>query len=163
MLGKYTQDGITLIAFGAAFIDYGLKIVDEHDDEIVYFYSPHYLSSDSYGIKPAERYDDWEEAEEAAQRGENDAFTQWDSEDWSDRLEYEFDEIVETCLGMMPKEVHHKWKENVLPFVKKTHEADGIVDHPARRESFNNYVDMLNKDRRITESLASNIEHPEEA
>jgi len=42
------------------------------------------------------------------------------------------------------------WAEEALPFVKKQYERDGVPDMPARRESWNNWSDMLCKDGVIT-------------
>ena len=37
-----------------------------------------------------------------------------------------------------------------LPAVKAQHEQDGIIDRPARREAWANWVDYLNKEGRIS-------------
>ena len=45
-----------------------------------------------------------------------------------------------------------------LPAVKAQHEQDGIVDIPARREAWCNWVDYLNKEGRISDYEAHYID-----
>ncbi len=45
-----------------------------------------------------------------------------------------------------------------LPAVKAAYEQDGEVDKPARREAWSNWVDYLNKEGRISEYEAANID-----
>ncbi len=45
-----------------------------------------------------------------------------------------------------------------LPAVKAAYEQDGIVDKPARREAWCNWVDYLNKEGRISDYEAANID-----
>jgi len=45
-----------------------------------------------------------------------------------------------------------------LPAVKAAHEEDGEVDIPARREAWCNWVDYLNKEGRISDYEAHNID-----
>ncbi len=45
-----------------------------------------------------------------------------------------------------------------LPAVKAAYEQDGEVDKPARREAWCNWVDYLNKEGRISEYEAANID-----
>lgn len=45
-----------------------------------------------------------------------------------------------------------------LPAVKAQHEQDGIIDRPARREAWCNWVDYLNKEGRISDYEAANID-----
>jgi hypothetical protein len=45
-----------------------------------------------------------------------------------------------------------------LPAVKAHHEEDGEVDIPARREAWCNWVDYLNKEGRISDYEAANID-----
>jgi len=55
-------------------------------------------------------------------------------------------------------EVLEQWIEYCLPVIKEQHEQDGIVDRPARRESWCNFIDHLEKNGHITEDLAFNID-----
>ncbi len=45
-----------------------------------------------------------------------------------------------------------------LPGVKAQHEQDGIIDRPARREAWCNWIDYLNKEGRISDYEAANID-----
>jgi len=46
---------------------------------------------------------------------------------------------------MNSQEIINDWVEYVLPQVKALYEQDGIMDKPARRESFANYIDELER------------------
>ena len=48
-----------------------------------------------------------------------------------------------------------------LQSVIRAYEADGIPDWPARREAWNNFTDMLCKDRRISDWQYNNWSQPE--
>ena len=54
-------------------------------------------------------------------------------------------------MMMSKKEVMKDFKEYVLPSIRKEHEQDRRIDRPARREAWNNYTDMLHKDRLISD------------
>jgi len=45
-----------------------------------------------------------------------------------------------------------------LPAVKAQHEQDGQLDRPARREAWCNWIDYLNKEGRISDYEAANID-----
>lgn len=49
------------------------------------------------------------------------------------------------------KEALQEFNQYILPHVVHTYEQDGIKDHPARREAWNDYTDTLCKDGRITD------------
>ena len=73
--------------------------------------------------------------------------------------------ICETIRAQMETRVHHtqtvvfnRYAEEVLPYIKDAHEQDGIVDIPARRESWCNFVDSLNKNSEISDYEAANID-----
>ena len=53
------------------------------------------------------------------------------------------------------------FRDHVLPMVTERYEADGIKDDPARCETWNNWVDGLNKDRLISDWQAMNWSHPD--
>ena len=55
-------------------------------------------------------------------------------------------------------QVLEQWIEYCLPTIKEQYEQDGIVDKPARRESWANFIDYLERDGQITEELAFNID-----
>lgn len=97
MLGRTTtKDGFVIEAFETMYVDYGLRISRQGVD---LFYSPHCLSRDSWGSKPAERFaDDWYAAERAALDGDKDAFVLWSPADWHDRLVSEADAFIEAYL-----------------------------------------------------------------
>jgi uncharacterized NAD(P)/FAD-binding protein YdhS len=54
--------------------------------------------------------------------------------------------------------VFNRYAEEVLPYVKDAHEQDGIIDIPARRESWCNFVDSLNKNGEISDYEAHRID-----
>tara|TARA_Y100000766_G_C18647126_1_gene478560 strand:+ start:289 stop:714 length:426 start_codon:yes stop_codon:yes gene_type:complete len=54
--------------------------------------------------------------------------------------------------------VFNRYAEEVLPYVKDAHEQDGIVDIPARRESWSNFIDSLNKNGEISDYEAHRID-----
>jgi hypothetical protein len=51
------------------------------------------------------------------------------------------------------------WRRDALPELRLTYERDGTLDRPARRESWNNFVDALIKAGALAES-AGNWSHP---
>ena len=54
--------------------------------------------------------------------------------------------------------VFNRFAEEVLPYVKDAYEQDGIVDIPARRESWSNFIDSLNKNGEISDYEAHRID-----
>jgi hypothetical protein len=87
-------EGFTFRVFSAMYEDWGLEITDPDGNEL--YYSPSSLSNDSYGHKPnPKKYEDWEDAEEAAIDGDDDAFIPWDNSDWKECLADQADELLE--------------------------------------------------------------------
>jgi len=64
---------------------------------------------------------------------------------------------------MTKQEAEAEYREQVLPGVRKTYERDGRVDIPARAEAWNNFVDYLHQDRRVTRKQADTWTHPRSA
>lgn len=60
---------------------------------------------------------------------------------------------------MTDREVSAMWESECLPYVVKQYELDGQPDYVARRESFNDYTDMLCKDGVITDEQYDNMEY----
>lgn len=56
------------------------------------------------------------------------------------------------------KEVLEQWIEYCLPGIRRTYEQGGNVDRPARRESWSNFIDYLNRDGQISDDMAYNID-----
>ncbi len=54
--------------------------------------------------------------------------------------------------------VFNRYAEEVLPHIQAAHEQDGEVDGPARRESWCNFIDSLNKNSEISDYEAANID-----
>ena len=54
--------------------------------------------------------------------------------------------------------VAERFVNEVLPSYKATYEQDGIVDIPARRESWSNFIDSLNKNGEISDYEAHRID-----
>lgn len=62
---------------------------------------------------------------------------------------------------MEKKEAEQDFKEYYLPEILKTEYAlGGAVDGPLRRETWNNYTDMLCKENKITDHQYANWSHP---
>ena len=73
--------------------------------------------------------------------------------------------ISESIRVQMENRVHHmqivafnRYADEVLPYIKDAHEQDGEVDVPARRESWSNFIDSLNKNDEICDYVAANID-----
>ena len=54
--------------------------------------------------------------------------------------------------------VAERFISEALPAVKAAYEQDGVVDGPARRESWCNFIDSLNKNGEISDYEAANID-----
>lgn len=52
-----------------------------------------------------------------------------------------------------------EFRSLILPDIQAHYEQDGIPDRPARREAWNNYVDELLRDRRVSPA-AEHWTHP---
>lgn len=104
MIANYkTENGFRLSVFSTVYMDWGLRI--DHGGETV-FYSPHCLSNESYGRKPAPRFNgDWDAAEEwelnatPKQQAATPAWVEWTSKDWHECLEAEADTFIEAYVG----------------------------------------------------------------
>lgn len=73
--------------------------------------------------------------------------------------------IGESIRVQMENRVHHmqivafnRYADEVLPHIQAAHEQDGEVDIPARRESWSNFIDSLNKNDEICDYVAANID-----
>jgi len=53
---------------------------------------------------------------------------------------------------MTKSEVSEYFQENVLPYVIRRYESDHIIDAPARREAWNDMIDVLIKDGQVLKS-----------
>ena len=53
-----------------------------------------------------------------------------------------------------------EFKEFEMPYIRETYEQDGIPDWIARREAWNNFTDMLCKNRQITSEQYETWDHP---
>jgi hypothetical protein len=96
MLGNFTtNDGFTLEAFSSLYMDWGLRIT-KGDEQV--FYNPCCLSNESYGRKPADKFDDYDEAEKAELDGDHEAFVPWSETDWRSMLEREADDLLEAYV-----------------------------------------------------------------
>lgn len=61
---------------------------------------------------------------------------------------------------MTKKQAVTEFKETVLPAIREAYEQDGRRDVVARSEAWNNYTDMLCKDRLITTHQYNTWSHP---
>ena len=89
------SDKYTFRVFSSMYMDWGLEITSPDGEEL--YYSPSSLSIESYGVKPNPDRDfiDWEEAEDAAAAGDEQAFVQWGEKDWKECLLHEGDTLLE--------------------------------------------------------------------
>jgi len=90
-----TEDGFVITVYSACYMDYGVRV--EKDGGTV-FDNPCYLSNDSYGVKPTEKYEgDYDAAERARYDGsdDEDPFEPWTEKDWQDMLKREEYELLE--------------------------------------------------------------------
>ena len=60
-------------------------------------------------------------------------------------------EALETDMG-------EQYECFVLPAVKATYELDGVIDRPARRQEWCNFIDSKNKSGELTDYEAANID-----
>jgi hypothetical protein len=65
---------------------------------------------------------------------------------------------MEKRIEALETEMGERFEDEVLPAVKATHELDGQIDRPARRESWCNFIDDLNKSGELSEYEAANID-----
>ncbi len=61
---------------------------------------------------------------------------------------------------MTKREAIQQFRDYVLPEIKKEHEKDGLIDLPARRQAWNDYIDALQKNGRITVQQAATWTSP---
>ena len=81
------------------YMDWGLEIRGNLGLAEDLYYSPSSLSNESYGHKPnPEKFEDWDEAENAALEGDEDAFVPWNEEDWKECLKSEADDFIEAYV-----------------------------------------------------------------
>jgi len=80
-------EGYTLRAFATGYLDWGFEL---RKDRKRLFYSPHFLSSESYGFH-------WDE--DTDEPGED-----WTDEDWQERLRDEADDLIECCTPYFERE-----------------------------------------------------------
>ena len=76
------------------------------------------------------------------------------AENITESIRFAMTQRCETLEG----EIAGRFEDEVLPLVKAAHEQDGLVDGPARREAWCNFVDSLNKDGELTEYEAHYID-----
>ena len=65
-----------------------------------------------------------------------------------------------TNKHLTKEQVISMFKEDFLPVIKERYESDGIIDHPARREAWNNFTDALCKNGEISERQYMNWDNP---
>jgi len=61
---------------------------------------------------------------------------------------------------MTKSEVEREFREYVLPGVKSQYERDGLPDHPARAEAWNDFVDGLQKEGRVSRKQSETWTNP---
>jgi len=96
MLGQHTtSDGFVLTAWDTLYLSYGLTISKDGKE---LFSNPHCLSIEAYGSKPSAKYEDWDEAMEASENGDDDAFVAWDADDWQKEIAEAADSLIEAYI-----------------------------------------------------------------
>ncbi len=81
-----------------------------------------------------------------------------DVEELAENVAHNVMEGFANHLNDVQTHVFNRYAEEVLPYVKAAHEQDGIVDIPARRESWSNFIDSLNKNGEISDYEAHRID-----
>ena len=89
------SDNYTFRVFSSMYLDWGLEIIGPNGEEL--YYSPSSLCRESYGFKPnpARDFVDFEDAEQSALDGDDDAFVPWEESDWRECLKDEGDQLIE--------------------------------------------------------------------
>ena len=81
-----------------------------------------------------------------------------DVEELAENVAHEVLEGFANHLQQVQAVVAERFENEVLPYVKAAHEQDGILDRPARREAWCNFVDSLNKNGEISDYEANRID-----
>ena len=81
-----------------------------------------------------------------------------DVEELAENIAHNVLEGFANHLNDVQTHVFNRYAEEVLPYVKDAYEQDGIVDKPARRESWSNFIDSLNKNGEISDYEAHRID-----
>ena len=81
-----------------------------------------------------------------------------DVEQLAENVAHEVLEGFANHLQQVQAVVAERFENEVLPYVKAAHEQDGILDRPARREAWCNFIDSLNKNNEISDYEAANID-----
>ena len=96
--------------------------------------------------------------------------TQYDAnEDVLANFEADIDQLAENAtesiraamtqrVETLETEMGERFESEVLPHVKAAHEDDGVIDRPARREAWCNFIDSLNKSGELSEYEAHYID-----
>ena len=96
--------------------------------------------------------------------------TQYDAaQDALANFEADIDQLAENCtesiraamtqrIETLETELGERFENELLAILKATHEEDGEVDGPARRESWCNFIDSLNKDGELSDYEAHYID-----
>ena len=81
-----------------------------------------------------------------------------DVEQLAENVAHEVLEGFANHLQQVQAVVAERFENEVLPHVQAAHEQDGILDRPARRLAWCNFVDSLNKNNEISDYEADNID-----
>ena len=81
-----------------------------------------------------------------------------DVEQLAENVAHEVLEGFANHLQQVQAVVAERFENEVLPHVQAAHEQDGILDRPARREAWSNFIDSLNKNNEISDYEADNID-----
>ena len=71
-----------------------------------------------------------------------------------DKAEFMLDQQVSTA----ERELQDEWVTYCLPIIKEEYEQDGVVDGPARREDWCNFIDAKCRNGDITEVIAGLVD-----
>jgi len=85
-------------------------------------------------------------------------------------IEEVVDNVLDTVTTAFEDELAKKtqlalqeFEDVALPYIKAQYEQDGIVDGPARREAWSNWIDSMNKNGVLSDVMAANIDGDVEA
>ena len=77
-------------------------------------------------------------------------------------IQEDTDFYMEEIETYVQDDINRMYVDFVLPEIIEVYETDGQIDRPARCEGYNNFVDMLQKNRELNEILAFHIGIPDD-
>lgn len=88
------------------------------------------------------------------------------SDEWDtmvDKITEAVENHVQAVVEVKSEQLLEEWKVWCLPIIKEECEQDGVMDRPARREDWCNFVDAKQKNGEISEFVAELVDADVEA